>query len=235
MSATKFQVGLAAALAVAGTGVVVQEQGIARLQDELAQAPSVETPPMQVVTVSPSDATPPAPTLDELELQRLRAELAALEQAPRPAPDRATLEAALRHSRGQLARNSVRYTPAHPTMLALRDSIAELERMLGADAVVYPVNAVDTPPAPRAKAAPAYPFDMRRKGVPGEVTLDLVINASGEVTDAVAIQTTLADFAPAAEAAVKKWQFSPGMKDGAPVKTNLRLPLLFVTNGPEWF
>lgn len=174
------------------------------------------------------------PTPDELELQRLRAELAALAQAPRAAPDRAALEAALRQARAQRARNGTRYMDAHPVMQSLQSTITELEKMLGAESIL-PLS--DTPPQSFSQnPEPDYPVDLRRKGVPGKVSVTVMIDASGRVTEAVATQATLPDFVSAAEAAAKKWIFLPATKDGAPVKQKMDIEVMFVSDeGPDWF
>ena len=82
---------------------------------------------------------------------------------------------------------------------------------------------------PRAlkQGRPTYPPAMRSKRVSGQVTVEFVVNESGEVAEAVATQSTNAEFEKEALAAVKKWQFIPAMRAGINTRCLLVSPISF--------
>ena len=60
-----------------------------------------------------------------------------------------------------------------------------------------------------------------------EVLLVFVVLEDGSVDDVRIARMGSPAFAEAAVEAVKQWEFEPGMKDGQPVKTRVRLPMSF--------
>lgn len=83
-------------------------------------------------------------------------------------------------------------------------------------------------PRYRSNPEPVYPALARRRGWQGTVLLDVSVAVDGRV-NGVAIHTssgyTLLD--RAALAAVRKWRFIPGEKNGRPVAMTVQVPVRF--------
>ena len=63
--------------------------------------------------------------------------------------------------------------------------------------------------------------------VEGSVTLVFVLDEDGRVEDPRVENSTRPEFEKPALEAVRKWRFQPGMKDGQPVRTYIRVPIRF--------
>jgi TonB family protein len=74
---------------------------------------------------------------------------------------------------------------------------------------------------------PWYPSILKAAGIEGEAWLKVFINEKGSVEKAEVIKTTHPAFAEAAIEAVKQWEFSPAMKDGKPLKSEVTIPFRF--------
>jgi len=92
---------------------------------------------------------------------------------------------------------------------------------------VFDLNNLDQIPIARLQGKPVYPFEMRRAGMTGTVTVGFVVDANGEVQNAYAISSTQRDFESAAILAVTKWKFRPGRKGGRAVATRMQVPIVF--------
>lgn len=87
---------------------------------------------------------------------------------------------------------------------------------------------VDVPPGLRKEIEPKYPKESRRKGEEGSVTLSLMIDASGKVTDAVVERSTgFARLDAAAKEAVLNARFKPAKANGRNVPATARITLDF--------
>ena len=73
----------------------------------------------------------------------------------------------------------------------------------------------DVPPRRDRLAAPEYPDAARAKGIEGTVTLKMLIDAKGRVSEA-RVKTSIPELDAAAVACVKKWHFKPAQKAGRP-------------------
>lgn len=73
-------------------------------------------------------------------------------------------------------------------------------------------------PAARVQPQPAYPYEMSRAGISGDVTVEFIINEHGDVIDARVIRSSHREFEVSAMQAVMKWKFKAGRKDGKAVK-----------------
>ena len=80
---------------------------------------------------------------------------------------------------------------------------------------------------------PVYPTDYAAGHVEGEVLVDFTVGADGRVTDVHAVQSADPRLAPFAEAAVRRWIFLPGVKDGRRVATRMRVPVIFKGDAKE--
>ncbi len=208
MSATKLQIGMAAALAVAGsTGFVIQANTNAALRDELE---ALRRQRASFAAVRADDEQRAKTAAEIMELRRDDAEFARLRDEAEAL--KARLEAA---ARGPLSGGGS--SAADSTRGSLY-SIAQLDRL----------------PQPKSQARPAYPAEMRRAGIAGEVVVDFVIDPQGVVREASPVSSTRSEFEPAAIEALSKWSFTPGQKDGRPVSTQMRVPIVFSLNsGPN--
>ena len=88
-------------------------------------------------------------------------------------------------------------------------------------------TALEQPPRPTSMSAPIYPAALRRAEITGEVLVEFVVTSTGQVTRVRAVESTNPEFSAAAEAAVRKWRFQPGMKDGQAVNTLMAVPMVF--------
>lgn len=89
------------------------------------------------------------------------------------------------------------------------------------------MSEIDVAPRAVSQARPSYPFDLRRSGVGGEVVVDFLVDQDGGVQNAYAFSSTNPGFENAAVDAVSKWRFEPGRKNGAPVISQMRVPITF--------
>ena len=89
--------------------------------------------------------------------------------------------------------------------------------------------------APRVltQARPIYPFGLRRAGMAGEVVLSFLISVEGRVRSAEVVRSSHPGFDEAALEAVLQWTFRPGLKEGKPVETRMRVPIMFQIEGEE--
>lgn len=92
-------------------------------------------------------------------------------------------------------------------------------------------EALDVAPVPIEKAQPQYPYELRVANMTGEVIVEFIITKRGDVVNAFAVRSTHSDFEPAAVAAILKWKFQPGMRDGQPVNARMQIPIYFRLNG----
>ena len=95
---------------------------------------------------------------------------------------------------------------------------------------VFDVSMLDQIPEPRFRGNPQYPFEMRRAGIAGEVTVDFIVDTNGDVQNAFALRSSQREFESAAVQAVSKWKFKPGRKNGANVPTHMQVPIVFTLN-----
>jgi periplasmic protein TonB len=93
-------------------------------------------------------------------------------------------------------------------------------------AVAPPVSNL-VAPVVTARVAPVYPFEMRRQGVGGVVFVECLIDERGQVKTATADNTEHESLRTAAVDAVRKWTFTPALRDGLPVAVKVSVPIGF--------
>jgi TonB family protein len=83
--------------------------------------------------------------------------------------------------------------------------------------------------APRAIIAPdpEYSTQARKEGIAGTVVLSLVVGPDGDPRDITVARSLGHGLDEQAIAAVKRWKFEPGMKDGKPVAVRLSIEVDF--------
>jgi protein TonB len=95
---------------------------------------------------------------------------------------------------------------------------------------VFDPSMLDQQPSPRVRTPPQYPFEMRRAGINGEVVVDFIVDANGDVQNAYAVKSTQREFEQPAVQAVSKWKFKAGRKGGRNVNTHMQVPIVFSLN-----
>lgn len=95
---------------------------------------------------------------------------------------------------------------------------------------IFDLKNLDQIPVVKFQAKPSYPFDMRRQGITGNVTIQFVVNTNGDVIDPFVVKSDHREFEAPALAAVAKWKFRPGRKGGRAVNTRMVVPMQFNLN-----
>ncbi len=97
-------------------------------------------------------------------------------------------------------------------------------------AKIFDPSMLDQQPIPQYQARPQYPFEMRRAGIAGEVTVDFIVDPEGNVQNAYALKSSQHEFEASAVQAVSKWKFKAGRKSGKAVPTHMQVPIVFTLN-----
>lgn len=87
------------------------------------------------------------------------------------------------------------------------------------------------PPVPVRTVPPVYPDDMRRDGVSGVVTVSILIDEKGNVTEPKVVKTTHESFSQPALDALSKWKFKPAKQAGEAVAMRVNIPIQFTNKG----
>jgi TonB family protein len=88
-------------------------------------------------------------------------------------------------------------------------------------------------PSLRAAPQPIYPEALAAAGEVGGAIIELIIGADGTVKNAAVLRSSHPEFANAAHAAVRQWQFTPAQKDGVAVESRWRVAVNFSVDGKE--
>ena len=96
----------------------------------------------------------------------------------------------------------------------------------GGGGLFSPVD-LDEPPRLRSRVAPVYPYDQRKAGLGGEVVVQFVVDESGRVLEPSVMRSSNHAFDAATLAAVARWRFEPGRKDGRVVRFRMSAPVVF--------
>ena len=104
---------------------------------------------------------------------------------------------------------------------------------LGKGMEVFDISKLDQIPVLTVPVKPQYPFEMRRAGISGSVTVDFIVDSQGIVHNAFAASSTQRDFESSAVQAVSKWRFRPGRKGGRAVNTHMQVPIVFTLNSDD--
>jgi RNA polymerase sigma factor (sigma-70 family) len=137
----------------------------------------------------------------------------------------------------EMRRDDAEFARLQVTAAGLRTRLEEIARAEGArrakSAQVFDITMLDQTPVARFQARPQYPFEMRRAGIGGEVVVDFVVDANGDVQKAYAVRSSQREFEAAAVEAVSKWKFKPGRKGGSDVGTHMQVPIVFSVDGSK--
>ncbi len=78
---------------------------------------------------------------------------------------------------------------------------------------------------------PGYSYEAREAGVQGMVGLSIIVDESGKATNIEVVSPLGYGLDERAVEAVKQWEFSPGRKDGKPVKVRATVQVTFRASG----
>ena len=82
-------------------------------------------------------------------------------------------------------------------------------------------------PIPIKLVSPVFPMVFRLTVSDGDVLVEFIVDTKGRVREAKAVQSSHPAFAEPGVAAVMKWRFLPGRKDGRLVNTRMKVPVYF--------
>lgn len=174
---------------------------------ELRKTGAVDLPP-------PTVETPP-PQLEEVKRPEAAAE-PQLAEAQQAIPLSADLEVAMGSGGALAGFGEIHSVAAATSTQEEAFNVADLEKR----------------PEPVTQIAPVYPAELRKAKVEGLVTMLFVLDEKGRVEEPRVENSTRPEFEKPALEAIRKWRFTPGMKDGQPVRTYIRIPMRFrVTAG----
>jgi protein TonB len=91
-------------------------------------------------------------------------------------------------------------------------------------------HAATEPAIPVRTVPPVYPYELKRDGITGVVSVSFEVDEHGNVQDATVQKSTNSKFDQPALDAIRKWKFKPGRKDGVPVKMKVAIPLQFTVS-----
>ena len=91
----------------------------------------------------------------------------------------------------------------------------------------FDVSELEKKPEAVSQVAPAYPAELRKAKIDGSVTLAFVLSEEGRVEEPRVENSSRPEFEKPALDAIRKWRFKPGLKDGQPVRTYIRIPMRF--------
>ncbi len=86
------------------------------------------------------------------------------------------------------------------------------------------------PPVPVRTVAPKFPDEMRRSGSSGVVTVSVLIDEKGNVTEPKIVKASNDAFSEPALEALKRWKFKPAKKDGEAVAIRVNIPVQFTVD-----
>jgi len=200
--------------------------------------PASELPPREFVpeepkTTVPPEIEPPPPVMEEPSPPRPVLDA--------PAPRLATDTPRLPLASLRLGLPGVRADIGVPYRFELGTTFREAAAVLPpvaeeppvpeVSAATHSVEDVDTPPKPLSRTQPVYPLRARSRGVEGYAIVRFTVTADGAIENVLVVASEPArTFVAAACAAVQRWRFEPGIKDGRTVATAMQVKLEFRLN-----
>jgi len=95
--------------------------------------------------------------------------------------------------------------------------------------MIFDLKDLDEIPRYTVRTKPQYPLDLRQAGIDGEVVVQFLVDAKGNVRNVKIIRSTNPGFDENVLRAVRTWRFEPGKKNGKKVTTRVQVPIPFTT------
>ncbi|TAM80135.1 MAG: energy transducer TonB [Acidobacteria bacterium] len=89
------------------------------------------------------------------------------------------------------------------------------------------------PPVPVYHPSPQYTKEARQARISGNVSMNIVVNEKGEVTDATVVRGLGYGLDESALRAVKSWKFKPARRDGTPIAAKVTVEVSFVLDAQD--
>ena len=89
------------------------------------------------------------------------------------------------------------------------------------------IETADRKPIPTFQSRPRYPVALRNAGIHGEALIAFIVDKDGLTTEVQVENASDKAFGEAAQQAVSKWKFKPGMKNGEPIRVAMKVPVVF--------
>jgi protein TonB len=83
------------------------------------------------------------------------------------------------------------------------------------------------PPVPVRTVPPEVPSSFSRSGSVGLVTINFLVDTTGNVQEPTVVKASHPELAEPALKAIKKWRFKPATKDGVAVAVHVTIPIKF--------
>ena len=99
------------------------------------------------------------------------------------------------------------------------DAIAEMK--------IFDLSEVDREPRPLVRIPPQYPPKLLLNRIKGRVDVSIVIDEEGRVTDYKIRRFTHDEFKREVTRVIRRWKFSPAIKDGRKVAVRKIQPFYF--------
>lgn len=119
------------------------------------------------------------------------------------------------------------FTPAKQGGTTVATRIQIPIRFLDRSEMFFDFDKLDKKPKVVFQVNPQYPMEMKVRGVEGRAVVEFIVANDGTVRDIKIVSASEEVFGPAAAAAIEKWRFEPGLKDGVPVATRMQIPMGF--------
>jgi periplasmic protein TonB len=133
-------------------------------------------------------------------------------------------------SAGSLARNGAQFRSgcdeSMPAVMNFK-KVVTLFLALGLGFLSALANEAVEPPVPVRTVAPIFPEELRRMGTSGIVTVSILIDEKGNVTEPKVIKTSNEAFSQPAVDALTRWKFKPAKQAGEAVAMRVNIPIQF--------
>lgn len=97
----------------------------------------------------------------------------------------------------------------------------------GPGVLIRGIRDLDNVPRATFQARPNYPFTLRQQSISGEVVVDFLVDEQGRVSDVRVVRSSQSEFEQPTVAAVQKWRFEPGKRQGRPVRFRMSQAVSF--------
>lgn len=92
---------------------------------------------------------------------------------------------------------------------------------------VLQLPGMDKAPVVLKKVLPHYPLELRKVGIQGIATVDMLIDSTGRVVSTELVSASSPELGRLALVAAKDWTFVPASANGKPITTRVRVPFEF--------